>query len=78
MEEVREREKQRAKDQFRTILNWLDVKDYIQEDLVDKLADRCHEGTGDWLVQHAKVKSWIGNSPQQCGLWINGIPGSGE
>ena len=78
LEDVRRMEKDRSEDHFNTVMIWLDVKHYLQEDYVDKLADKCHEGTSDWLLAHAKLKNWIDPGGQPTMLWLNGKPGAGK
>ena len=77
LEDVRKREKDRLDDHFEKVLNWFDVKEYIQEDDLDRLVDRCYGGTSDWLLEHAKTKAWIRPGGQHAVLWLNGKPGSG-
>lgn len=57
-----------------TILNWLTSTDYgtQQSDFIA----RWQEGTGQWLLNSDKFKSWLNTSKQT--LFCPGIPGTGK
>jgi hypothetical protein len=71
-------EKKQSDDEFEKVIHWLDIKDYIQEDHVDRLNSKCHEGTADWFLQHDKVLDWTKAGRKPPLLWVNGIPGCGK
>lgn len=78
LEEVKKNERDRSERQLQAVLSWLDTRDYVQEDYLNELVDRCCTGTSTWFLDHAKVKLWINAGDQHSGLWVNGIPGSGK
>jgi hypothetical protein len=77
-EDVHKTEDNRLKDRFEKVLHWLDVKNYIQDDDLDRLTDKCYEGTSQWFVEHVKAKTWTATNGKDPILWVTGIPGSGE
>lgn len=77
LESVRKWEKERAENEFVQVINWLNIKDFIQEDDVHRLDSECHKGTADWFLQHAKVTKWIEVGHHRS-LWVNGTPGCGK
>jgi hypothetical protein len=56
------------------ILNWLTPIDYgaQQSDFID----RRQEGTGQWLLDSAKIQTWLNTDNQT--LFCPGIPGAGK
>ena len=77
-EDLAERERVRSQSHFERTLAWLDCKQRYQEDALDSLRDKCYADTADWIIQHQKVASWIGDVDRHDTLWIHGIPGSGR
>lgn len=77
LESIENWEKKQSDDQFEKVINWLDIKDYLQEDHVDRLDSKCHEGTADWFLQHDKVLNWTKADHKLTLLWVNGMPGCG-
>ena len=77
-EDAVEKEKERSQGEFVKVIAWLDIHDYIQEDYVDQLDAKCHQGTADWFLQHGTVSSWMDEGSDCPLVWINGTPGCGE
>jgi hypothetical protein len=78
LESARKWEEKQSEDDFEKVINWLDIKDYIQEDHVDRLRSRCHQGTADWFLQHDKVLNWTKADHRLPLLWVSGMPGCGK
>ena len=78
LESARKEEKRQSDDEFEKVISWLDINDYVQEDHLDRLDAKCHEGTADWFLQHDRVSNWLRPGRKHPLLWINGIPGCGE
>ncbi|KAK4986013.1 hypothetical protein LTR66_008008 [Elasticomyces elasticus] len=78
LEDIEKRVKDNSKQQFVTVLNWLDAGKDEQENQLDTLAGKCHQGTCDWLFQQPKVASWLDDGSGPLVLWLKGKPGSGK
>ncbi|KAK4964636.1 hypothetical protein LTR28_003652, partial [Elasticomyces elasticus] len=76
LEDIEKRVKDNSKQQFVTVLNWLDAGKDEQENQLDTLAGKCHQGTCDWLFQQPKVASWLDDGSGPLVLWLKGKPGS--
>jgi hypothetical protein len=77
-EDIERRETAQFNARFSAVLDWLDFKDYKQHDEVDKLLDKCHEGTSEWLLKYPKMQAWLNGSSDASIMWLHGIPGSGR
>ncbi|KAK4993862.1 hypothetical protein LTR50_000075 [Elasticomyces elasticus] len=78
LEDIEKRLQDNSKQQFVTVLNWLDAGKDEQENQLDTLAGKCHRGTCDWLFQQPKVISWLDDRSGPPVLWLKGKPGSGK
>ncbi|KAK5004662.1 hypothetical protein LTR28_008621, partial [Elasticomyces elasticus] len=78
LEDIERRLQDNSKQQFVTVLNWLDAGKDEQENKLDTLAEKCHPGTCDWLFQQPKVISWLDHGSGPPVLWLKGKPGSGK
>jgi hypothetical protein len=59
------------------VLEWLNIRDYTQEDHIDDIHATCHHGTTNWFFAHPSYKTWlVGGAGSR--LWVHGIPGSGK
>jgi NACHT domain len=76
-EEAEKREKHQAATQLNNVRSWLNASQLDQEDELDELSNRCHDGTCDWAYNNSKIKSWIQQGPDHSILWLKGKPGSG-
>jgi hypothetical protein len=72
-----QRERERTSAQFQETLAWLDIEDRLQEDDFDSICQRRVSGTGRWILENRKFKSWAADTPNNAFLWMWGIPGSG-
>lgn len=75
-EEVAKQEQSRNVFQLQTILQWLNVSDYQQEEL-ERLLQLSHKSSCDWLATNKKIQAWIKTGNELPVLWMKGIPGSG-
>lgn len=71
------REKRWESEQAQALMRWLDTGDNDQELKFEWLKDRCCEGTGRWILQNAKFRSWLQKGRGDPILWLYGKPGSG-
>lgn len=78
LRKVREEEQERAATELINAQNWLKAAQFDQEDELDDLLKRCHEGSCDWIHDHPKIKSWIRQGHDYTVLWLKGMPGSGK
>jgi hypothetical protein len=76
--EMTKREKEISTSQMQAVLSWLQVKDYEQEDELDRLSNYCHPGTCDWILQNRIIRSWMKRGLDQPVIWLKGKPGAGE
>jgi hypothetical protein len=73
-------EAERADIQFKNVQRWL-AKDsplLEQDDELSELLGHCHERSCDWVFANRRIKSWIGQGPENGILWLKGKPGSGK
>ncbi|KAK2755707.1 hypothetical protein FQN54_005857 [Arachnomyces sp. PD_36] len=77
-EDMRKQEEIRSTTQFQAVLAWLDAKDDLQEDELDRLAALAHTRSCDWIENHRAAKPWICPGSRNLVLWIKGKPGAGK
>lgn len=72
-------EEQSAKE-FQAIQAWLRVNECDQLAIFESTASQGNRypGTNRWILNNAKIKSWLQESPQTPILWLSGIAGSGK
>ena len=70
-------EKKRADFYLHDTIAWLKVADERQDDELDRLLRRKHEGTCEWIFNHALLKAWKDDAHGEPILWLKGIPGAG-
>ena len=75
--EANEREEAETAVQYKNVEAWLEAWKLNQEDELDELLSRCHEGSCDWIYENPKIKSWLRQGVDHNVLWLKGKPGSG-
>lgn len=76
--ETDEQDEAEADRQRKTAESWLQASKCDQEDELDELLRRCHEGSCDWIHDNEKIKSWVRHGADHSILWLKGKPGSGR
>lgn len=76
-EDAKEYEDKQDIAELTNVHSWLDASNLDQEDKLDDLRSRCHESSCDWILENAKIKSWIRQGADHSVLWLKGKPGSG-
>ena len=64
--------------QFHSVLAWLKVQSYVQEDVLDEHLRLIHANSCDWFQGHKRAKPWLASSLNDRALWIKGNPGAGQ
>ncbi|KAK1728107.1 uncharacterized protein BDZ83DRAFT_149704 [Colletotrichum acutatum] len=77
LEEAQDREKKEEIHQREAVNKWLQVSDRSEEKL-ERLHNRCLDGTSQWLTGSPQVRSWLQKGREKPVLWLNGKPGSGK
>ena len=76
-EELAVQEKKKADFYLHDTIAWLKVADERQDDELDRLLARKHEGTCEWVFNHPLLKAWKDDAHGEPILWLKGIPGAG-
>ena len=79
VEDCKQREEERAVREFIAVLSWLDpaATNSNQEQELQRLLNKRHLDTCDWLLDNTKIKKWVGTSSSNPVLWLHGPPGAG-
>ncbi|ETS82746.1 hypothetical protein PFICI_04622 [Pestalotiopsis fici W106-1] len=77
-DDASKREEQWQTQQLHAILNWLGIEDDIQEAKLEMNANKCYDGTCQWLTKSSKIRTWLERNRGNPVLWLNGKPGSGK
>ncbi|KXH44710.1 hypothetical protein CSIM01_09536 [Colletotrichum simmondsii] len=77
LEEAQDREKKEEIHQREAVNKWLQVSDRNEEKL-ERLHNRCLDGTSQWVTASAQVRSWLQRGRGNPILWLHGKPGSGR
>ena len=77
LEEARKQEESQTNAQFQSVLAWLNVQGYTQEDELDQNLKMIHADSCEWIQGHQKAKSWFASTLQDRVIWIKGNPGAG-
>ncbi|KAI0123226.1 hypothetical protein BJ170DRAFT_641233 [Xylariales sp. AK1849] len=77
-DDASKREEQWQTQQLYAILNWLGIEDDIQEAKLEMNANKCYDGTCQWLTKSRKIRTWLERNRGNSVLWLNGKPGSGK
>ena len=56
---------------------WLSCDEKLQETEYERILNKRHDGTCEWVVNNLNLKSWIKDDARHQSLWLNGKPGSG-
>ena len=56
---------------------WLSCDEKFQEIEYERILDKRHDGTCEWVVNNLDLKSWMKDDARNQCLWLNGKPGSG-
>ncbi|GIJ89554.1 DNA-directed RNA polymerase II subunit RPB1 [Aspergillus pseudoviridinutans] len=78
LEEWTKSEEDRSMSQLQAVYNWLQVKDWEQEDELDRLHSLQHKDSCDWIFQNHKTRSWIRTGSEESVVWLTGKPGAGK
>ena len=78
IENAARQEQDRAIAMFHSVLSWLEIKDYEQEDELERLHNFHHPHSCDWIQKHPKARSWLRLGKGEPVLWIHGKPGAGK
>lgn len=78
-EHIAQREKQQEAAELASVITWLQINHiHDQEEELDHLTDRCHQGSCDWILQLEKMEKWMKDDEPQSVIWLHGKPGAGE
>ncbi|KAH7016462.1 uncharacterized protein B0I36DRAFT_337764 [Microdochium trichocladiopsis] len=72
------REERLQAEQVAAVMGWLASDIIEQEDRLEWLRGRCHDGTSCWITNHKEFRSWLQLGRGRPVLWLNGKPGSGK
>lgn len=78
VEDTRKQEDLYASTQFSSVLTWLNVQDYQQEDKLEQHLEQIHSNSCQWFRDHEKARLWLASSEQKNILWVSGNPGAGD
>ncbi|KAK6366536.1 hypothetical protein LTS17_010622 [Exophiala oligosperma] len=80
LDELDRSEHERQHWQLRDTLSWLDLKgqDREQDDLFECRSSARKPGTCEWILDNAKIRSWLDPEDGRPQLWLRGKPGSGK
>lgn len=71
-------EGERRDRQLQDCVSWLAIDDRSQEDVLEKLSQRRHAGTCEWILKSPQLRIWVENQDAEPILWLVGIPGAGK
>ncbi|KAH8892105.1 hypothetical protein GQ53DRAFT_686097, partial [Thozetella sp. PMI_491] len=73
-------EREMSAKQFLSAIAWIKGDQSDQFAVFDSISSEASKyiGTGSWLLQHTKIKSWLQRKPDPPVLWLQGNPGSGK
>ncbi|KAG8158067.1 hypothetical protein KVR01_011828 [Diaporthe batatas] len=73
-------EREQSAKQFSAIQSWLRMNECDQLAIFESVAGQGskYPGTCGWILNHAKIKSWVQRSSQTPILWLSGTAGSGK
>ncbi|KAF4975683.1 hypothetical protein FZEAL_7573 [Fusarium zealandicum] len=77
-EEATQRVERWRNQQRDIVLNWLETSATEQENKLEMLRGRCHEGTLQWVTKSPKLRGWLQRGHGKQVLWLYGKPGSGK
>ncbi|KAF5982359.1 NACHT domain-containing protein [Fusarium bulbicola] len=72
------REQRWEAEQSQALMKWLEAGDNDQDLKLEWLKERCCPGTGSWIVQNDKFRSWLQKARGSPIMWLYGKPGSGK
>lgn len=73
-------DKEQSAKEFQAIQSWLRVNECDQLAIFETAAGPGNRfpGTCGWVLNNAKIRSWLQKSPQSSILWLSGVAGSGK
>lgn len=77
-EELSHQDNKRIDTHLHDSIAWLKVADEQQDDELQKLSDKRHEGTCEWVFNNPLFQSWKDDAHAEPILWVKGIPGAGQ
>ncbi|KXH46596.1 NACHT domain-containing protein [Colletotrichum nymphaeae SA-01] len=75
LEKAQDQEKKEEIYQREAVNKWLQVSDRNEEKL-ERLHNRCLDGTSQWVTRSPQVRSWLQKGRGKSVLWLHGKPGS--
>jgi hypothetical protein len=79
LELLEESERTRKISQLQHSIAWLSdlVNDKTQEMEHERISNKRHDGTCEWIVNESHLKTWMKDDTRRPCLWLDGKPGSG-
>lgn len=73
-------DKEQSAKEFQAIQSWLKVNECDQLAIFETAAGPGNRfpGTCRWVLNNAKIRTWLQKSPQSSILWLSGVAGSGK
>lgn len=80
LQKISSEDKEQSAKEFQAIQSWLRVNECDQLAIFESAADPGNRfpGTCVWVLNNAKIRSWLQKSPLSSLLWLSGIAGSGK
>lgn len=80
LHKISQEDKEQSAKEFQAIQSWLRVNEGDQLSIFESAASpgNRYPGTCGWVLNNAKIRSWLQKSPQSSILWLSGVAGSGK
>ena len=77
LEDSTVREQRWRSEQAQALMKWLETGNDDQDLKFGWLKERCCPGTGRWIIENEKFRSWLQIGRSNPVMWLYGKPGSG-